>query len=104
MAVCDETMKKQEDNNISIRWDTITLSFDGMEPIVIPRARLRTRLQLVEWIYRMTSWPGMNLRLMRAFIAAICRHHGWQLPESRDDLQTTPGQGTWKTELLPVIA
>lgn len=55
-----------------------------MEPIVIPRRALRTRLQLVEWIYRLTGWPGMDLQRMRKFISAVFRHHGWRLPEPDD--------------------
>ena len=56
-----------------------------MEPVVIPRTSLRTRLQLIEWVYRLTGWPGMNRCRLRTFIAAIFAHHGWALPESKDD-------------------
>jgi hypothetical protein len=56
-----------------------------MEPVVIPRASLRTRVQLIDWVYRLTGWPGMNRCRLRTFIAAIFAHHGWALPESNDN-------------------
>jgi hypothetical protein len=56
-----------------------------MEPVVIPRAALRTRVQLIDWVYRLTGWPGMNRCRLRTFIAAIFAHHGWALPESKDN-------------------
>jgi hypothetical protein len=56
-----------------------------MEPVVIPRASLRTRLQLIDWVYRLTGWPGMNRCRLRTFIAAIFTHHGWALPKSKDN-------------------
>lgn len=71
-------------DRITIEQDRITLSFGTMEPIVIPRHALRTRLQLVEWIYRFTGWPGMDLQRMRKFIATVFHHHGWGLPEADD--------------------
>jgi hypothetical protein len=79
------SMKAQnKQDRVTIDSDRITLSFGNMEPIVIPRRALRTRLQLVEWIYRLTGWPGMNLQRMRKFIAAVFRHHGWRLPKPQD--------------------
>jgi hypothetical protein len=93
-------MKKQENNDISISKDKITLRFDGMEPIVILRSRLGTRLQLVEWIYRLTGWPGMSLLRMRGFIAAVFRHHGWALPEPKDDPLLTEPVGRNESEAL----
>ena len=77
-------MNLHENNNVSIEWDKITLRFGNMESIVIPRASLRTRLQLIKWVYRLTGWPGMNLLRMRAFIAAVFGYHGWELPETKD--------------------
>jgi hypothetical protein len=78
-------MKAQnKQDRITIDSDRITLSFGNMEPIVIPRRALRTRLQLVEWIYRLTGWPGMDLQRMRKFIGAVFRHHGWRLPKLDD--------------------
>ena len=79
------SMKAQnKQDRVTIDSDRITLSFGNMEPIVIPRRALRTRLQLMEWIYRLTGWPGMNLQRMRKFIAAVFRHHGWRLPKPQD--------------------
>lgn len=97
-------MNRQQNNGISISWDKIELRFGEMEPILIPRAHLRTRLQLVEWIYRLTGWPGMNLRRMQAFIAAVFRHHGWALPDPKRDPLTTPLQGNESELLLLAIA
>ena len=98
-------MKKQEENDISISWDKITLRFSEMEPIVIPRASLRTRVQLVEWIYCLTGWLGMSLRRMRAFIAAVFRHHGWSLPGPRDEFfLTAPVPGNESEALMPALA
>jgi hypothetical protein len=78
-------MKAQnKQDRITIDSDRITLSFGNMEPIVIPRRALRTRLQLVVWIYRLTGWPGMDLQRMRKFIGAVFRHHGWRLPKLDD--------------------
>jgi hypothetical protein len=96
-------MNNQENNEIAISRDKISLRFGEMEPVLIPRARLRTRLQLVEWIYRLTGWPGMNLRRMRAFIAAVFQHHGWALPEEKDDPLTTPKRAIEAETLLPDI-
>ena len=97
-------MNKQENEEVSISWDKISLRFGEMEPVVIPRASLRTRLQLVEWVYRLTGWPGMNLRRMRAFIAAVFRHHGWALPEPKDDPLTTLRRENESDKLLPALA
>ena len=58
-----------------------------MEPVSIPRASLRTRLQLIEWIYRLTGWPGMSVKALRAFIVALFQTHGWGIPEWEDDLR-----------------
>ncbi len=78
------TRHKRENQTVITR-DEITLRFGEMEPIVIPRRSLRTRLQLIEWVYRLTGWPGMNLRRLRTFIAAVLRHHGWGLAEEPDN-------------------
>ena len=78
-------MKTHIDHNeVSISMDRIRLRFGQMEPITIPRRSLRTRLQLIEWIYRLTHWSGMNLERMRRFIEAVFRHHGWALPDPMD--------------------
>ena len=74
-------INEKSHNEVSITLDEITLRFGEMESIVIPRSTLRTRLQLIEWVYRLTGWPGMNLQRLRTFIAAIFAHHGWALPE-----------------------
>jgi hypothetical protein len=84
-------MNKQSNNQVSITVDKIILRFEEMEPIVIPRRTLRTRLQLVEWIYRLTGWPGMKVWYLREFVAAIYGHHGWALPSSHDQLFLTKG-------------
>jgi hypothetical protein len=79
--------------SITIDIDKIVLRFSETDSIVIPRRTLRTRLQLIEWVYRLTNWPRMNLVRMRAFIAAIFRHHGWALPYEHpdtDDAEATP--------------
>ena len=73
-------------DEVSINRDRITLRFGEMEPVVISRGTLRTRLQLIEWVYRLTGWPGMNLKHMRTFIAAVFRHHGWALPDSPEQI------------------
>lgn len=78
-------MNTQEINQVSIDLDTVTLRFGEMEPVVIPRSALRTRLRLIDWIYRLTGWPGMNVRRLRIFIEAIYRHHGWRLPQLEND-------------------
>jgi hypothetical protein len=70
-------------NDIEVTSDSITLSFGDMEPVVIPRTSLRTRLQLIDWVYFLTDWPGMNRSRLRSFIAAIFAHHGWASPESK---------------------
>jgi hypothetical protein len=72
---------KSTHNEVSITSDNITLRFGNMEPVVIPRSSLRTRLQLIDWVYRLTGWPGMNRCRLRTFIAALFEHHGWTLPE-----------------------
>src|ERR1044072_2701299 len=78
-------MKTQNHTDaVTIDLDRITLSFWDVEPIVIPRRTLRTRLHLIEWVYRLAGWPGMNLQRIRQFIAAVFRHHGWALPSSND--------------------
>ena len=78
-------MNKTNNNEIVIGINKITARFGEAEPIVIPRASLRTRLQLIAWAYRLTGWPGMNLPRLRAFITAVFKHHGWSLPDSSDD-------------------
>jgi len=94
-------MKTEEINEVSIDLDKITLRFGEMEPVVIPRNAIRTRLRLIDWIYRLTGWPGMNVRRLRTFIEAIYRHHGWPLPSSDDDpfLVRDPTSGS-ETEAL----
>ena len=77
-----KTQKHQE--RVRIDLDRITLFFGPMEPIAIPRRALRTRLDLLEWTYRLTGWPGMNLRRLRTFISALPRHHGGRVPEPDD--------------------
>ena len=78
-------MKTKEINEVLIDLDKITLRFGEMEPVVIPRNAIRTRLRLIDWIYRLTGWPGMNVRRLRTFIEAIYRHHGWPLAGSEED-------------------
>jgi hypothetical protein len=78
-------MNTKELNKISIDLDKITLRFGEMEPVLIPRNVVRTRLRLIDWIYRLTGWPGMNVRRLRTFIEAIYRHHGWPLADSGGD-------------------
>ena len=74
-----------------------------MEPVVIPRPTLRTRLQLIAWVYRLTGWPGMNRCRLRTFIAAIFTHHGWALPEAEDNpladagMCDATGEPPWET-------
>jgi hypothetical protein len=77
---------KSTRNDVSVTSDDITLRFGDMEPVFIPRASLRTRLQLIEWVYRLTGWPGMDRCRLRAFITAIFGHHGWALPDLKDNL------------------
>ncbi|HEV3410283.1 MAG TPA: hypothetical protein VG095_08305 [Chthoniobacterales bacterium] len=77
---------KQQRDEVLITLEEITLRFGEMEPVVIPRATLRTRLQLIAWVYRLTGWPGMNVQRLRAFIAAVSLHHGWALPDAEDDV------------------
>jgi hypothetical protein len=64
----------------------ITLRFGEMTPVVIPRASCRNQLRLLEWVYRLTDWPGMNLQRLRTFITAVSKHHGWGLPEAADNV------------------
>ena len=78
-------MDKLRNNQISIDLDNVTLRFDGMEPVVIPRSAIRTRLRLIDWIHRLTGWPGMNTRRLRTFIEAVFHHHGWSLPDLEND-------------------
>jgi hypothetical protein len=80
---------KPTPNDVAITSETIMLRFGDMEPVVIPRATLRTRLQLIDWVYRLTGWPGMNRCRLRTFIAAIFAHHGWALPESKENAPAT---------------
>ena len=76
---------KPKHQEVSITSDQITLRFGAMEPVSIPRADLRTRLQLIEWVYRLTGWPGMSVKALRVFITAVFQTHGWGIPESEDD-------------------
>lgn len=78
-------MNKKRDEQIIIGLDAVTLRFGDMEPVVIPRARIATRLRLLDCVYRLTGWAGMNARRLRAFIAAVSNHHGWALPEPGAD-------------------
>jgi len=84
-------MNTEEINEVSIDLDKITLRFGEMEPVVIRRNAIRSRLRLIDWIYRLTGWPGMNVRRLRTFIEAIYRHHGWLLPDSGDNPFVVPG-------------
>ena len=95
---------KGQDHNVTINSERITLQFGDMEPIVIPRRTLRTRLQLIEWVYRLTGWPGMNLSRMRRFIETVFRHHGWALPEPTDDLLAVPPTSNKKSSRQPIAA
>jgi hypothetical protein len=90
-APCLHCMKTEEINEASIDLDKITLRFGEMEPVVIPRNAIRTRLRLIDWIYRLTGWLGMNLQRLRTFVEAIYRHHGWPLLGSEDDPFLVPG-------------
>lgn len=74
-------INEKEHNEVTITLDEIMLRFGDMEPVVIPRKSLRTGLRLLDWVYRLTAWPGMNVHRLRMFIAAVFRHHGWTLPE-----------------------
>ena len=78
-------MNTQKTNEISIDLDHVTLRFGEMEPVVIPRSAIRTRLRLIDCIYRLTGWPGMNTRRLRTFIEVIYRHHGWPLADPKED-------------------
>jgi hypothetical protein len=86
------TTNDTKHNEVSITPEKITLRFGEMEPVVVPRTSLRTRLQLIDWVYRLTGWPGMSVQGLRAFIAAVFQHHGWGLSEAKDamDDQTLP--------------
>ena len=71
---------KPKDNKVTINPNEIVLTLDSSESIAIPRSRLRTRLQLLEWTYSLIGRPGITLRDIGALIAAMFRHHGWALP------------------------
>lgn len=71
---------KSKDNKIRINANEIVVCLDDSQTIAIPRSRLRTRLQLLEWTYSLIGRPGITLRDIRALIAAVFRHHGWALP------------------------
>jgi hypothetical protein len=71
---------KPKDSQITINADEIVVHLDKSAPIAIPRSRLRTRLRLLDWTYSLIGRPGITLRHLRAFIAAVFRHHGWALP------------------------
>ena len=77
-------MNEDDRNEVTVDLDNVTLRYGNMEPVVIPRVSLRTRLQLIEWVYRLAGWPLMNMRTLRAFIAAISEHHGWGLARAED--------------------
>lgn len=74
------SMNKKRNEQITIDTNAVTLRFGEMEPVVIPRSRVANRLRLIECVYRLTGWPGMNAGLLRAFISAVFNHHGWALP------------------------
>ena len=74
----------QTKHQVSISPDHIALRFGAIEPIVIPRLRLRTRLQLIDWVYRLTGHPGMTIEALRAFITAVFQRHGWGLPDAEE--------------------
>ena len=86
------TINKTTHNEVSITSDKITLRSGEMEPVVIPRRTLRTRLQLIDWVYRLTGWPGMSVTALRVLIAAVFKHHGWGLSDAEDviEKQTFP--------------
>jgi len=73
--------QKETAKPVTIDNNNVLLRLGEAESIVIPRRSLRTRLQLLEWVYRLTSWPGMNPHRLRTFIASMCGHHGWELPD-----------------------
>ena len=75
----DEFMKPEE-KKITINAREIVIHLDSSEPIVIPRSKLRTRLELLGWTYTLAGHPGITLQHLRAFIGAMFRHHGWALP------------------------
>jgi hypothetical protein len=97
-------MKTKEINEVSIDLDKITLRFGEMEPVVIPRNAIRTRLRLIDWIYRLTGWPGMNVRRLRTFIEAIYQHHGWPLPVLADDQFLVPSPTSGNEKEAPMAA
>lgn len=86
-------MNTQKTNEVSIDLDHVTLRFGEMEPVVIPRSAIRTRLRLIDCVYRLTGWPGMNMRRLRIFIETIFRHHGWALPNLEDEHLLAPNIG-----------
>lgn len=77
-------MNKQHNEQITIDLDEVTLRFRDMEPIVLPRSSVGNKLRLLDWVYQLTGWPGMNARRLRAFISAVFQHHGWALPEANE--------------------
>jgi hypothetical protein len=79
-------MNRPPRTQVTIDHDNITLRSGNMEPVVIPRTALRTRLQLVDWTYRLTGWPGMTVEALRALIAAVFRQHGWTLSDPEDEM------------------
>jgi hypothetical protein len=93
-------MNEESPNKVSITLDEITLRFGDSKPVVIPRSTLRTRLQLIEWVYRLTEWPGMNLKRLRTFIAAIFAHHGWALPKVSISVPLAEPSNKDRTELF----
>ncbi len=78
-------MNTKKTNQVLIGLDTVTLRFGKMEPVVIPRSAVGTRLRLIDWVYRLTGWPGMKVQYLREFVTAIYRHHGWALPDPEED-------------------
>ena len=79
------TINKTKPDQISISADEITIRSGAMEPVVIRRTDLRTRLELIDWVYRLTGWPGMTPQALRAFIAAVFAEHGWTLASDEDN-------------------
>lgn len=71
---------KRKDNHITISPDEIVVHLESSEPIAIPRSKLRTRLQLLDWTYSLLGRPGITVPKIRALIAGVFGHHGWALP------------------------
>jgi len=79
------TINKTKHSEISIDADEISIRAGAMEPVVIRRADLRTRLELIDWVYRLTGWPGITVQALRAFISAVLAEHGWAFASAEDN-------------------